>query len=227
VRIRFGTIELDPECRQLWRGRRELHLSTKAFDLLTLLVEQCPNVVPKATIHQHLWPGTHVSATNLPGLIAEIRDTIGDDARRSRFVRTVHGVGYALSGPVTRMGGQSRAGDDARAWLVSDTCRVALSAGENVLGREGRGVILLESSTVSRRHARIVIDARGVTVEDLGSKNGTYVNDRSVTGPVRIGDGDRVRTGSLLFTFRLARLAGSTETQSSRAGQPPSPASSP
>jgi DNA-binding winged helix-turn-helix (wHTH) protein len=208
-------------------GRRELHLSTKAFDLLTLLDEQCPNVVSKATIHQHLWPGTHVSATNLPGLIAEIRDTIGDDARRSRFVRTVHGVGYALSGPVTTDRGRARVpSDDARAWLVSETCRVALSAGENVLGREGQGVIPLESATVSRRHARIILDARGASVEDLGSKNGTYVNDRSVTSPVRIGDGDRVRTGSLLFTFRLVRLAGSTETQSSRAGQPP-PAPSP
>jgi pSer/pThr/pTyr-binding forkhead associated (FHA) protein len=53
-------------------------------------------------------------------------------------------------------------------------------------------------------------------VEDLGSKNGTYVNDRRVTSPTPVADGNQVRIGSLLFTFRLPRPAGSTETLSTR-----------
>ncbi len=44
-------------------------------------------------------------------------------------------------------------------WLVGDGAEIALAAGDNVLGREGPGIILLKSSTVSRRHARIIIEA--------------------------------------------------------------------
>ena len=100
-------------------------------------------------------------------------------------------------------------------WLVGAMAEIALFAGDNVLGREGPGVILLKSSTVSRRHARITIEADGAVVEDLGSKNGTYVNDQRVTRPTPVVDGSQVRIGSLLFTFRSAQPDGSTETLSS------------
>jgi len=76
----------------------------------------------------------------------------------------------------------------------------------------------VKSTTVSRRHARIEIDATRATVEDLGSKNGTYVNDQLVSGATPVADGDQVRLGSLLFTFRLSQPSQSTETQSSRRG---------
>jgi pSer/pThr/pTyr-binding forkhead associated (FHA) protein len=100
-------------------------------------------------------------------------------------------------------------------WLIGSTAEIALMAGENVLGREGSDVILLKSSTVSRRHVRIVIGTDAAVVEDLGSKNGTFVNDERLTGPTRIADGDQVRIGSLVFTFRTALPSGSTETLSS------------
>ena len=89
---------------------------------------------------------------------------------------------------------------------------VALFAGSNMLGREGSGVVLLQSSTISRRHARLTIDRRNAVIEDLGSKNGTFVNDRRVTKPTPVVEGDHVRIGSLLFTFRLSQPAGSTDT---------------
>ena len=73
----------------------------------------------------------------------------------------------------------------------------------------------MKSSTVSRRHARIKIDAKGAVIEDLKSKNGTYVNDRRVSGPTPVTDGDQVRIGSLLFTFRLSQ--GSNRPRRSRA----------
>jgi pSer/pThr/pTyr-binding forkhead associated (FHA) protein len=55
-------------------------------------------------------------------------------------------------------------------------------------------------------------------VEDLGSKNGTYVNDRRVEGSTPVADGDQIRIGSLLFTFRLSQSSTTTETLSSRTG---------
>ena len=71
---------------------------------------------------------------------------------------------------------------------------------------------------MSRRHARLIVDVNGALLEDLGSKNGTFVNDRRVAGPMPIVDGDQVRIGSLLFTFRIAQGTETTETQSSRSG---------
>src|SRR5437868_697806 len=86
VTLRFGLNELDCASRRLWRDRCEVHLSTKAFDLLTLLVERRPAAVHKSEIKERLWPDTFVSATNLPTLIAEIREALGDDVRQAQFI---------------------------------------------------------------------------------------------------------------------------------------------
>lgn len=110
----------------------------------------------------------------------------------------------------------------ALAWLIGDQERFALVTGENIIGREGSGVIELHSPTVSRRHARTVIDEQGATVEDLASKNGTFVNDaRATSAALPLSDGDRVRIGSLLLTFRRAGVATSTLSASAPADRDP------
>lgn len=212
MRLEFDDVSFDPDSRQVHRAGEDVHLSVKAFDLLRLLIERRPNVVSKADIHADLWPDTFVSTANLPTLIAEVRDALGDDARNPRFVRTVHRLGYAFSGTV-RGGAPAPAGTSPapRGWLIGDQGRFALLTGENIIGREGSDVIVLHSPTVSRRHARLIVDDGGVTVEDLDSKNGTFVNDARVSSaPLPVSDGDRVRIGSLLMTFRRAGLASST-----------------
>jgi DNA-binding winged helix-turn-helix (wHTH) protein len=217
VRLQFDDVTFDSETRQLWSRGKEARLSPKAFDLLALLIEQRPRAVSKADIRSHLWPDTYVSESSLPSLISEIRDAIADHRRKPGLLRTVHRFGYAFQAerpPEPARTAPSAGGPNA--WLLGATAEVALLPGENVLGREGEDIILVKSSTVSRRHARIVIDAKGGVVEDLGSKNGTFVNDRPVKGPTPVADGDQVRLGSLLFTFRLAQTSESTETQSSR-----------
>lgn len=217
MNVCFGDVRFDWESRQLWRAAAEVHVSTKAFELLKLLLERRPNAVSKNDIHGRLWPQTFVSEANLPSLITEIRDAIGDDARKPHYIRTLHGFGYAFAGEAVQEPGPPRtpASERPAASLVSERGRVALREGENVLGREGEGIVALESTTVSRRHARIVMRQGEAVVEDLGSKNGTFVNDVRVTSSVPLADGDRLRMGSVLMTFRLARLSVSTQTQSS------------
>ncbi|MGD8441584.1 MAG: GGDEF domain-containing protein [Holophagae bacterium] len=58
-----------------------------------------------------------------------------------------------------------------------------------------------EVPSLSRVHARISFDGDHVEVEDLGSTNGTLVNDRRLTGPVRLDSGDRIQFGALHFKF--------------------------
>lgn len=206
MRISFGDVVLDSGTRQMWRAGQPVHVSNKAFDLLTLLIARRPEAVPKADIHRHLWQETFVSETNLPTLIAEIRDAIGDDARRMQYIRTIHRFGYAFQGD------EAPEPLGTAAWLVGPQSRIALTVGENLLGRESAGVVALESPTISRRHARIVVRANGTTVEDLGSKNGTFVNDVRVSAATAVNDGDVVRVGDLVYTFRPARPGTSTQT---------------
>ena len=214
--LQFDDLTFDSETRQLWTGKREVRLSPKAFDLLALLIANRPRAVSKAEIRDHLWPGTHVSESSLPSLVSEIRDVIADHRRKPGLIRTVHGFGYAFQSE-REPAPQPVAQDDSRqGWLIGSTAEVALLPGENIIGREGEGVILVKSSTVSRRHARITLDAAGGVVEDLGSKNGTYVNDQRVERSTPVADGDQIRIGSLLFTFRLSQSSTTTETLSSR-----------
>ncbi len=215
MRLQLTDLTFDSDSRQLWSCGKEVHLSPKAFDLLALLIERRPHAVSKADIHDRLWAGTFVSDSSLPSLVSEIREAIADHQRKPRLLRTIHGFGYAFQVPDESAPQETAAAVSPEAWLIGANLELALSCGENVLGREGPGVILVQSSAVSRRHARIAIDGRGAMVEDLGSKNGTYVNDRRVEGPTPVVEGDQVRIGSLLFTFRLSRPDGTTETVSS------------
>jgi DNA-binding winged helix-turn-helix (wHTH) protein len=213
LRLQIDNLTFDSSSRQLWLNGTGIHLSNKAFDLLALMIERRPDAVSRADLHARLWPDTFVSDSSLPSLISEIRIAIDDRHRDPHLIRTVHGFGYAFQA-ADRGAHQPSAEAGPIAWLIGME-EVGLFGGENVLGREGPGVTLLKSSTVSRRHARLVIGADGNVLEDLGSKNGTYVNDRRVELPMPVVDGDQLRVGSLVFTFRRAQSADSTQSLSS------------
>jgi len=219
VRLHFDGLTFDVDTRQVWSGGLEVQLSPKAFDLLALLIERRPRAVSKADINRHLWPGTFVSESSLPSLISEVRAGIADHERQPGLIRTIRRFGYAFQGEPYADARRAAVDEVWRYLLIGPAQEVALLPGENVIGREGADVIHIKSTSVSRRHARILIDADGAAIEDLGSKNGTFVNDCPVTGMTRLSSGDQVRIASLLFTFRLLPASQSTETQSSRSGR--------
>ena len=96
MRVRFSPYVLDLDSRQLLRGDDVVHLSPKAFDLLSILVSDRPKALSKSDLQERLWPGTFVVEKNLANLVSEIRDAIGDDPSNPRFIRTVHRFGYAF-----------------------------------------------------------------------------------------------------------------------------------
>src|SRR5712691_13234992 len=98
MRLCFGEFTFDRATRQLLQAGAERHLEPKAFELLDLLLGRRPEAVSKSEIRDHLWPKTFVSESNLTDLVAQVRHALGDSPRRPRFVRTVHGFGYAFSG---------------------------------------------------------------------------------------------------------------------------------
>jgi len=213
VRIRFGPFVLDLDTRQLIEDKREIHLTPKAFDLLTMLVMDRPKVLSKAELQNRLWPDTFVAEANLSNLVAEIREALPDHAHAPTFIRTAHGFGYAFSGDATTVSDAAARHDRPSCWLEWDRLRFPLSLGEHVIGRDPDVEVRLDDSTVSRRHARLVVTSEGTVLEDFGSKNGTFRGGERVTAPVKLADGDAIRIGSLLVTFRSRSLMMSTDTQ--------------
>ena len=204
MHVRFAGFVLDGGTRQLRRGAEDRHLGPKAFELLELLLSQRPNVVTRERIRDRLWPGTFVSESTLATVVAEVRAALDEDPREPRLLRTVHRVGYAFCGE-TEEAAAPAAGRPRLYRLVMPDREIALRSGENLLGRVEDGAVWLDSTTVSRRHARIVVDGDRVTLEDLGSKNGTFIGERRVTEPTLLADGDSFRVGRIRMTLRAVR----------------------
>ena len=210
----FGEFVFDSEARQLRRDGADVRLSPKAFDLLRTLLDRRPDVLSKADLLAAIWPDTFVVEANLNVVIAEIRRALGDDRQAPRFIRTVHGVGYAFCGEafeVTDGGtgaavrGETRLSTalGARCWLTQKARTFPLAAGENLIGRDPRSAVWLEDESVSRRHARIRVDGDVARLDDLESTNGTFLNRTPLSSPTALQDGDIVRVGSLRLTFRM------------------------
>ena len=102
--LSFGDFTFDQERRQLLRSGEPVPLETKAYELLALLLSRRPNALSKAQIRDVLWPGTSVSESALARLVTQLRAACGDDAQTPRFIRTVHGFGYAFCGEAREPG---------------------------------------------------------------------------------------------------------------------------
>ena len=163
-------------------------------------------------LQQRLWPSSFVEETNLATLIAEIRRTLGDSAGNPRFIRTIYGFGYRFVGELTEGTGASRSDQPrVKLWLIAERRHIPLLEGTNVIGRAEDAAIQVDSPGISRYHARILVTAADATLEDLGSKNGTYVNGTLVTTR-SLSDGDEIRLGSTVLTFRIVSPTSQTET---------------
>jgi DNA-binding winged helix-turn-helix (wHTH) protein len=201
VRVTFGEWLFDGEARQLLRSSSAVAVSPKAFDLLALLIDRRPAAISKAQLKDALWPSTFVADANLPSLVAEIRAALGDDARQPRFVRTVQRFGYAFCAEAAML--RSVPAVDLPVFhLVGAGQDVALPQGETILGRARWASVAFDSASVSRQHARIVVTGGQATIEDMNSKNGTFIDGRRTTRRTALHDGHEVRLGSVRLTFR-------------------------
>jgi DNA-binding winged helix-turn-helix (wHTH) protein len=205
---RFGRAVLDYEARQLLVDGVEMHLSPKALEMLAILIRNRSRAVPKRELLDELWPSTFVEETNLASLAAEIRRALGDSAREPAFVRTMHRFGYRFVGDVV---GADRPPAVTRASVIFENRKSMLLEGANVIGRAADATIQCDVAGVSRHHARIVVSKDAVMLEDLGSKNGTYLQRQRITS-ARLSDGDEIRIGMALLIFRIEPASGETET---------------
>jgi DNA-binding winged helix-turn-helix (wHTH) protein len=204
-------IVVDVGARLVRRAGIEIHLAPKAFDLLLILVRNQPNAVPHERLHAALWPGVHVSETSLAALVTQLRKALGDTSDDGRVIRTLHRIGYAFIGEALV--------DSSRPVTGAPVIRLIwrgesfeLPAGESVIGRDRACAIHLDADSISRQHARIRVTERDVSIEDLGSKNGTWVAGERIHEIVPLADGTAFRLGSETIRFELTSDERPTKT---------------
>src|SRR5262247_3992107 len=118
----FGPFVFEPHQARLRRGRRVVPLTRKACEVLQYLVENAGQLVTKDALFQAVWPDTAVSDAVLTNRITELRQALGDDAKRSRFIATVHRRGYrfvaALRTPMPATSPAATSNDRAQTAIV-------------------------------------------------------------------------------------------------------------
>src|SRR5438105_3410390 len=203
MRVTFDRFTFDSERRELLEDAHPIHLGPKAFLLLEILIGGSPRAFSKSELYEQIWPDTFVDESNLPGLVNELRSALGDRRRKSRFIRTVHGFGYAFCAQL-----QSRS---SAAFIVFRGRELPLREGVNTLGRDASADVQIDDHTVSRKHAAITVRADGATIEDLESKNGTFLDGVRLNGSAPLHEAQTIVLGDASLVFRRSP-GGSTVT---------------
>ena len=154
-----------------------------------------------------------VSDASLAKVVSQIRRAIGqrDD---SGIIRTVHGCGYAFAAELDdQPAAPEIAAGPAACRLVCGRREFLLANGEHIVGRDASAAIRLDSPKVSRQHSRLTVRGVSVTVQDLGSKNGSFVRGIRVTAPTTLQPGDDLRVGPFALVLHVADASGSTESE--------------
>src|ERR1700745_3468437 len=100
--ISFGPFRLLADQRLLLEGDRPVRLGSRAFDILTVLVERSGEVVGKEQLIARAWPQTFVEESNLKIQMSALRRALGDGHGGNRYVVTIPGRGYNFVASIQR-----------------------------------------------------------------------------------------------------------------------------
>jgi DNA-binding winged helix-turn-helix (wHTH) protein len=210
--VRFGGFEAALDTGELRRQGVRVALQEQPFQVLAMLLERPGALVTRDELHARIWPeAVFVDFEHgLNKAVSKLRRALGDSADNPRFVETLARRGYRFVGSVE---GSIPPPPAAAAFrVIWEERALALPPGETVIGRDPDVSLWVDATSVSRRHARIVVSEGTATIEDLGSKNGTFVNGHRIEGTQRLADADQIRVGVAVLVLRAYRNS-STQTQ--------------
>ena len=177
-------------------------LTPKAFDLLVALVRHRDRALYKDEILALVWPGAVVEEGNLSQQVLLLRRALGD---HSEAVATLPRHGYRFVTPVAEAieEGANSGLTASRHCLQWNGGEFALREGLTVVGRAADADISIPLPSVSRHHARFVVTGDECTLEDLGSRHGSWRDGEAVRGPARLRSGDQLRLGTAVFAYTV------------------------
>jgi DNA-binding winged helix-turn-helix (wHTH) protein len=218
MQLKFGDCVLDLRARQLVRAGKIVPLEPKMYELLEVLITRRGSVVTNNELDEILWPQVYVARTSLTRLVSELRALLGDTPRDSRIIRTVYKTGYSFCAQVAAASSSARA--PAVIELLWNKQAMPLTDGEHIAGRDADCSLVIDATTVSRRHARITVLSGKATIEDLESTNGTSVNGVRISAPTRLAAGNEVSLGKEVLRVRLRDQSALTVRVDSDKGTP-------
>lgn len=208
VSFRFGPFRLIPDQRRLERDDAPVALTPKALDLLVALVRHRDRALSKDEILALVWPGVVIEEGNLAQQILLLRRAL---AEAGECVATIPRFGYRFVANVSeeREGGVGRG--QSLHCIVWDGREFPLREGVTVIGRASHADVRIPLPSVSKQHARIVIRGLEATIEDLGSRHGTWRGAVALSGAVRLNGGDEIRLATARLTYCVV-LSNDTTT---------------
>lgn len=201
----FGGYALDVTAGQLRRGAEPIALRPKCFDLLHFLAARHGELISKERLLEALWPDVVVADATLSRTITELRETLGDDPQSPKFIETVPRRGYRFIAALDRPPGIEA--QSAPFILIGSSRQFPLVVGEHTIGRAGDAAVPVLTPLASRHHARLVVSLDSITVEDLSSRNGTFVNDQRIERTTPLSPGDRLKVGGQTFVVSSPAFA--------------------
>jgi DNA-binding winged helix-turn-helix (wHTH) protein len=196
----FGPFRLVPDQRLLERDGTPITLTAKAFDLLVALVMHRDRALAKEEIMSLVWPDSIVEEANLAQQVLLLRRALDDTGEH---IATIPRFGYRFTTAVVEApsGGTSFA--TSPHCLVWDGREYPLREGLTVIGRGEDADVQIPLPSLSRHHARIVVRGLDATIEDLGSRHGSWRGTLAVTQPTRLASGDEIRLGTASLVYCL------------------------
>jgi DNA-binding winged helix-turn-helix (wHTH) protein len=209
---RFGPFLYDPADRALFRDGAEVPLTHKSRDLLLYFLENPRRTLLRERLVEKVWGGVAVTDEAVRAQIVRLRRALGEAG--DELVKSVRQEGYRWEGDVwVEDAPRARAARSVlprgpRFRLVLDDREVQLLDGANVIGRDSESALWIDDASVSRRHAQVVVTDGRARLEDLDSKNGTFLNGRKISRAEALANGDQIRVGAIEIYFRtLTRLS--------------------
>lgn len=222
--FRLGGWLVQPSLNRLSRQGRTVHVEPKLMDVLVFLASRPGEVTSKEELLEAVWGRPYIAESVLSRAIAELRRALDDNAAAPDIVETIRKRGYRVIAAVEAVGaptGNDGAGKvpdapvgagEAPVVLVWGQRELPFSVGSFVIGRAADAALRLRTPRASRHHARLTVGECHVSLEDLGSKNGTFVRGSRITLPTELVDGDDVTIGGEVFIVRLSVSSGTTLT---------------
>lgn len=223
----FGEFELDVAAYALRRAGQRIKLEKIPMEVLVLLVQNAGILVNRTEIQAARW-GSDVFVDQDAAIntaIRKIRRALGDDVEHPRFIETVVGMGYRFIAPISGQSARMDARGDVDVGAVL-SARVhgrlpnylltrgkrqfVLDRGENLLGRDPEATVYIDHPSVSRRHARISIHSARAVLDDLKSRNGTFLDGRQIERPTELHHGAIIGLGPITLTFVVLPAVAST-----------------
>ena len=198
VTYRFGPFRLAPDQRRLERDGTAIALTPKAFDLLVTLVQHHTRALSKDELLALVWSGSVVEEGNLAQQVLLLRRALAD---AGDCVATVPRHGYRFVASVIEERQDTNSPAKSPHCLVWDGREYPLHEGITVIGRAEDADVRILLPSLSRHHARVVVRGLEATLEDLGSRHGSWRGSMRVRDSVGLCGGDEIRLGTAVLVY--------------------------